>query len=469
MARAMDSLVVSHARGRSPALTPTASEPPAASAGDDGAPRLLTFGWRWLASYFVLYNLPWPIGWLPGSDQLAARFQTGRDWLLLHAGDVLLQSRERLAPFPTGSGDTTREWLWLVLLAACSLAIAVTWSLFDRRPRHPRLADLLRTYLRYVLAATLLGYGTAKFFDGQFPSLSLPQMVTSWGDSSPMGVLWRFMGASPAYTAASGVVECLGGLLLLWRRTALLGALVVIVAMSNVVLLNFCYDVPVKAYSTHLLVMAVLVAAHDRARLLAMLWLHRALPAQPLRSPTPRWWFWPSRLLKFAVVGWLLFGHGQQLLAAWHRVRSGPGPLELGCEVIEFERDGVVVPPLWTDGDRWRHLLVRDRGRDDERSLRLMVLGPNGRMLRSWRLEPSTREHELLVEEALPPGQSGPAPLQSWLLVPRPANAGGPREWTLDGTMLGAKVHAVLRELRPADLPLQQRGFHWVQELPYNR
>lgn len=57
-----------------------------------------------------------------------------------------------------------------------------------------------------------------------------------------MGLLWNFIGASAAYTIFTGVAEVLGGLLLVARRTALLGALVCIGVMSNVVLLNFSYD-----------------------------------------------------------------------------------------------------------------------------------------------------------------------------------------------------------------------------------
>ncbi len=57
-----------------------------------------------------------------------------------------------------------------------------------------------------------------------------------------MGVLWWMMGSSPAYTIFSGSIETLGGALLLFRRTATLGAIVSAGAMLNVWMLNMCYD-----------------------------------------------------------------------------------------------------------------------------------------------------------------------------------------------------------------------------------
>jgi uncharacterized membrane protein YphA (DoxX/SURF4 family) len=125
-----------------------------------------------------------------------------------------------------------------------------------RPKQHEVLGHWLRVYVRYVLAAAMLGYGMAKVFKSQFPAISDMRLMQPYGDSSPMALLWNFMGFSTAYTIFVGAAEVLGGLLLLFRRTATLGALVVIAVMSNIVMLNFCYDVPVKLYSVHLWLMA---------------------------------------------------------------------------------------------------------------------------------------------------------------------------------------------------------------------
>ena len=131
------------------------------------------------------------------------------------------------------------------------------------------MKDLLRSYLRYVLAAAMLGYGLAKVsWDfNQFATIGDFQLEKKWGDSSPMNVVWSFMGASRAYTVFAGLGEVVGAILLLFRRTTILGAMVVVGVMTNVVMLNYCYDIPVKLYSSHLLMMAVYLLLPEAGRL----------------------------------------------------------------------------------------------------------------------------------------------------------------------------------------------------------
>jgi len=65
---------------------------------------------------------------------------------------------------------------------------------------------------------------------------------------------------------------------LIFRRTALLGALLTAVSMSNVVLYNFCFDVSVKQYAAHLLLITLVLLAPDIGPLFNFL-LHRPIPS----------------------------------------------------------------------------------------------------------------------------------------------------------------------------------------------
>src|SRR5258708_21145416 len=107
----------------------------------------------------------------------------------------------------------------------------------------------------------MVDYGWHKIMPVQFPPPGPDRLLVAYGDSSPMGLLWTFMGASKPYVMFSGLIEVAGGLLLLFRRTSLLGGLLSAAVLTNVVLMNFCYDVPVQLYSSRLLVMAVLYVA----------------------------------------------------------------------------------------------------------------------------------------------------------------------------------------------------------------
>jgi hypothetical protein len=173
---------------------------------------------------------------------------------------------------------------YLVLAAVAT----VVWSLVDRRRPHYRtLLHGLRVYLRYTLAFTIMFYGMVKVLPSQFGTPTPGTLLETYGESSPMRLLWTFMGASMPYTIFSGACEVIGGALLLWRRTALLGALFLLGVIGNVWVLNMCYDVPVKLYSGHLLVMAIIIAAPHGRRLVDFFVRNR--PTEPVDlGPEPR-------------------------------------------------------------------------------------------------------------------------------------------------------------------------------------
>ena len=105
----------------------------------------------------------------------------------------------------TGSGDTTLDYIQNLIDVVFAVAGALVWSILDRkRQSYAKLHPWLILLLRYFLASTLLSYGFDKVFPLQFPYPSFTRMLEQFGDFSPMGVLWSFMGASPAYTFSRG-------------------------------------------------------------------------------------------------------------------------------------------------------------------------------------------------------------------------------------------------------------------------
>ena len=169
---------------------------------------------------------------------------------------------------PNGSGDTTYNYVQVYCYAVMAAAVAVAWTLLDRRRTdYTGLYRGLRVYVRFYLAAVMIMYGSAKVIKAQFPNPPLDRLLQPFGDASPMGLLWTFMGTSESYNIFTGAGELIGGLLLTARRTTLLGALVCFAVMSHVAALNFSYDVPVKLFSMHLLAISLFLMAPDLGRL----------------------------------------------------------------------------------------------------------------------------------------------------------------------------------------------------------
>ena len=242
---------------------------------------------RFLAVYFVLAFLSSLVGIVPFLGDVGSWLDTAVHPLHVWIGRTVFGVE--IYAFAMGSGDTTCNWVQFAAHIAVATVATVVWSVIDRkRTSHPWLRDGLWIAMRFVLASAMFGYGFGKVHGLQLPAPDVARLPQEYGQSSPMGLLWTFMGASQPYSMFGGWMEVIGGLLLCFRRTQLLGALWTAAAMTNVFVLNLCYDVPVKPYSFHLLALAIVIAAADLqrlARLLVLRDMRSAAGTDPSTAP----------------------------------------------------------------------------------------------------------------------------------------------------------------------------------------
>lgn len=397
---------------------------------------------RFVFSFFLLSFLPFPLDLIPA---------IGQGWQNVWTPIVTAVGTAVFGVTPdatfNGSGDKLFHWIQLFVIVATSAIATLVWSIADRKAvSYLRLHAWFRVYLRFALAAAMIGYGAFKVIPSQFSAPSLDRLVQPFGDASPMGLLWTFMGASMAYTIFTGVGELVGGLLLTMRRTALLGALITAGVMTHVVMLNFAYDVPVKIYSSLLLLAALVIAAPDARRLFDFF----------LRTPEGPLFSQRKLRVAAAVIALLFVGAttAMALKQSWDQrtmireMRFGSTPLLGVWNVDELTVDGVARPPLTTDLTRWRRLVVAGKQSgsiqlmDDSRT-RFMLALDGKQLTLTKRTEPNFKavfdyRHE--------------------------ANA-----LHLDGTFEGRKLVATLHKASEREFLLNSRGFHWINEVPFNR
>lgn len=87
-------------------------------------------------------------------------------------------------------------------------------------------------------------YGCAKLFGGQFyTSKSIPERVleSTIDEISNFDLAWSFMGRSFGYMAFIGISEILGAWLLIFNRTKILGALVLLIILVNVIVFDIFF------------------------------------------------------------------------------------------------------------------------------------------------------------------------------------------------------------------------------------
>ncbi len=422
---------------------PTMATAPSTSLREHAWPVALV--WRCASIYSLLFCLPFPVNLLPWTQAWAARWVSGEQALVAWLAERVLGIVPTL---PTvGGGDTMFDWLRAMFAAVAALALGGLWHLLRRRRRPgARLRDVARTYLRYFVAGTLLGYGANKAIPLQFGQLDADLLSTPLGQLEPTSMLWTFMASSPVYTSFVGCIEVIAGLMLLWRNTSLLGALLALGILANVTMLGFCFDVPHKLLSLHLLAFALLLCARDAHRLLE-LFLHNRAVAPAVLWP---WWrtAWlrrPLKLVKIAFVGWLLFSNVRDDFDQWQARNAALPPLA-GVYAIETLSLAGAEVPAFTSPQRWVRLYVRRDGST-------VVTATDGTRLR-YRGEVDQDAKVLHLRPE--PGSGAPA---AELRFAQP-DAG---HVDFDGSIGGAPLRLSCRRLEVEGFALARRAFEWVE------
>jgi|SRR6187399_3281695 hypothetical protein len=411
---------------------------------------MFTEWWRRVGiAYVLLYNLPGPAELIPGVSDV---FEAAERWLVVLAGRRLFGLT--LTIFPMGSGDTTYNYVEIVVELALAVLVATGWHLAVRgRAVSPRTRDHFTIFVRYLLGATMLGYGWAKLIPTQMPVPGPDRLLQPIGDMSPMGLLWTFMGASLPYQMFAGFAEVLGGLLLFWRRTTLLGALVLTGVLINVVALNFAFDVPVKLYSSHLLAFALLLVAPHVPRLANVLLLNR--PTAPIElRPFPARRTWVRRTALVVKVGLVLYYAVAPIARSYQM-----------AEMYGFLKPRHALAGVYRVTAFTRAGGAEGAGMDDRapRWVRLAIDG-GGESLAIQHADGTTQRFPLTID----------AGRRVWTFQAPEYGAvrfdyrvGARGIVTLDGTLGSGPAHVVLTPL--GESLLLGRGFHWINEYPFHR
>ena len=105
----------------------------------------------------------------------------------------------------------------------------------------------LQGIIRYWLAFSVATYGFAKILKTQFQSpdyrLDMPM-----GEVNGFGLTWYYFGHIYALTVIIALFQIGGSILLLYRRTTLLGVMILLPVMVNIVLINVFFDIASGAF-----------------------------------------------------------------------------------------------------------------------------------------------------------------------------------------------------------------------------
>jgi hypothetical protein len=355
----------------------------------------------------------------------------------------------------SGSGDKTFDWVAAFCLLIVALLATSVWSFLDRRRKsYVTLHKWFRIFIRFALVSQMFAYGLAKVVPLQMPVPYLTKLLEPYGSFSPMGVLWSSVGASSAYEIFAGSAETLGGILLIFPRLTTLGALVCLIDSAYIFTLNMTYDVPVKLFAFHLILMSLFLLAPEFSRL-ADFFLSNRAAAPSTQLPL----FRTRRANRIAlavqiVVGiWLVGINVYGSWSGWHTYGGGrPKSALYGIwNVDQLSIDGQTRSPLLTDYDRWHRVifdfpeLVAFQRMDDSYARYSASIDVNDKTLALTKGDDKNWKADFHFQR------------------------GAQDQLTLDGNMDGHTMHMQLQLVDRNKFLLVSRGFHWIQEYPYNR
>ena len=262
--------------------------------------------------------------------------------------------RESLTAF--NADRTTSALPDMIGLFTIALGVAILWTVLDRRRENYVTANRwLRAYLRYALAGMMLHYAFIKVIPTQFGFLTPGELLQPLGALTRFRLLWDFMAASSGYTIFTGLVELLGSSLLFFRRTTLLGCLILSGALVNVVVIDLCYGVGAVTYADTLLLYDIFLLARYLLPLSEILLGRRdaELPSEPL-PPRGRWYHSP--VVKAAALCVFIFPLVQINLQRRHSFFGAGQPVYGLFDVVKFVRNGQPITPLASDSTTWKRI-----------------------------------------------------------------------------------------------------------------
>jgi len=416
--------------------------------------RVKKTAFRFFFAFFGLFVFPFPISVIPFVSQITQPYSQFWTWLINIVGKNILGIEEEIALTFTGSGDKLYDWVQYFTILLLAVVITIVWTLLDRnRVSYRKLYRWFMLFLTYYLAYYMFVYGIIKIFYLQFGPPNLERLFQTLGQISPMRLLWTFMGFSESYTIFSGICETTAGIFLVFRRTRTLGGLTAFGVMLNVFMLNMSYDVPVKLFSFQLMIMGLFIALQDYRRLLNFFILNKTA------APADLSFVFKNKInyriliaCQTLLVGFIVINLATSSMN--NRKSYGPerekSPMYGVYNVENFVLNNDTLPPLTTDTLRWKRLLI-----DYPNFVSVIRMNESLQRYQS-ELDTVAQQYTFTVWQDT---------TNKYIMDYERIG----KDLKMTGVLEGDTLQVDMKYYDLKNFGLLNRGFNWINEVPYNR
>jgi hypothetical protein len=311
--------------------------------------------------FFISMSLPNSASWYKDLVSL--------DWANLHYRDLY-----DVARFGSGLdwfgrtifGSSLNGYATWIITLLVSIVGGLIWTAVSKLKK-PEVLEYnilyywLRVVVRYRAGIGIIGFGFTKLLPTQMPYPSLGLLNTDFGDFTLQKIYWLSIGIVPWYQVFAGVVELAAGIMLFFRSTTTLGAILLFGALGDIVYVNFAYDGGVHAYSSYFVLLAAFILVKDIPKLYNLLILEKfTVPVNHYPSFSEKWQQYTRYILKGGVIAVFVFFlfYLQYINFKFDPYKqpatAGIKALRGNYEVAEFKINNQEIPYSPTDTVRWQ-------------------------------------------------------------------------------------------------------------------
>ncbi len=183
----------------------------------------------------------------------------------------LSQFSDNISGWQYGLFNSWSGTFWFIsVILTFSIIAGGVWHMKDPN-RESQVHRFLETFIAFYVAYMIFGYAFAKLLKTQFQA---PNYVldTPIGELNGFWLTWTYFGFSQTFAYILGWTQILGCVLLLFRKTRLLGTFVLIPVMVNICLIDHFYSISPLAYfnALHYTFLLCFILSLDAPKLIAL-------------------------------------------------------------------------------------------------------------------------------------------------------------------------------------------------------
>lgn len=251
------------------------------------------------------------------------------------------------------------SYKYLLFPAAVGIMYVVIANNRERKEKFnsEKAHAILFGFIRFWLAAGISSYGFAKILGTQLHAGDIMSRDTLIGDFNGNNLTWYYFGFSHVFGLIIGWLQIGGSLLLLFRRTTLLGTFILLPVMVNIVMINLFYGIPSGATINSIVFTAGLIyllLLHTPKLINLFFQIHYTLPKAGSTIL--------KNILRVAVMVFAFMSAYQYLIKYSDWFKPGDPEILGKWKVEQSSINGKEIPPnAWqTDSGTWATIYFKD-------------------------------------------------------------------------------------------------------------